>query len=427
MPERIPHVLAVLPGLFPSTIIGVAKPLLRLDGDERVDLDLTVQYLTSTRAVSRADVLVMCHTIDPQYGWILDAARERRLPLIYEIDDDLLDVPADIPGLDYLRQPARRALLERCLRQADVVRVYSPVLQQKLSAYNDRVELVAGPLDWSLMPFDSTDFASQSPSRSGSTTVKIVYATSRLADRIGEMLVRPMRDILDRFPQVELTVWGPRHAGFADHPRVVSRPIVRDYDSFFEQFARAGFDIGLAPLPDDAFHRGKSNNKFREYAACGIAGVYSDMPVYNTSVADGETGLLAANTEQAWIAAIERLVTEPALRSHIARAAREYARAHFTEQVTDETWLRQIHSVPRRPTERATSAATRAPAGGSAVAFLGHVSRLGAKAVPVMREHGVGTALKRTWTHLTSFAQLMQWQRQRRRLEQRVAASRGRS
>ena len=37
-----------------------------------------------------------------------------------------------------------------------------------------------------------------------------------------------------------------------------------------------------------------------QYGACGVAGVYSDMPVYNTSVQDGLTGLLAANNEAAW-------------------------------------------------------------------------------------------------------------------------------
>lgn len=413
MPDTRRHVLAVLPGLFPSTIIGVAKPLLRLQAAGTIALDLTVQYLATKRAVARADVVVMCHTIDPQAAWILDAAQEWGRPIIYEIDDDLLDVPTTIPGLDYLRDPARRALLERCVRQAAVVRVYSTALQQKLSAYNDRVELVAGPLDWSLMP-------AEEPKRDPSQ-VRIVYATSRRADTVGQMLVQPLRQVLDRHPEVELTVWGPKHEGLSDHPQVRHRAVVADYDDFFAEFAAAGFDIGLAPLPDDAFHRGKSNNKFREYAACGIAGVYSNTPVYNGWVVDGDTGLLAENDEHAWVAAVSRLVTDGALRTAIGRRARDYARAHFNEAITDGTWMSQITSV--EPLDRPVVVAP-AAAGSSATAMLRHLGRLSGKALPVLRSHGVGTAIRRTWNHASNVAQVVQWRRQRRELERRVSAAR---
>lgn len=408
--------LAILPGLFPSTIIGVAKPLLRLHQDRRIVLDLTLQYLVSRQAVARADVVVLCHTIDPQYGVILDWIRELGRPLIYEIDDDLLTIPDNLPGVAYLREPARRVQLITCIKQADVVRVYSPALREKLSNYNTHVSLVSGPLDWSLMPEESTAPAG--------ATIKIVYATSRLEDRIGTMLIKPLLAILDRFPHVQLTIWGPKHVS---HPQVRSLPLIRDYDAFFSRFARERFDIGLAPLPDDEFHRGKSNNKFREYSSCGIAGVYSDMPVYNTSVEHEVTGLLVPNDDAAWAAAVERLITDAALRRGIAERARAYARTHFNEAVTDGEWMSAISALAARPRPALAVPAGGAEAAEKVVRLAQFIGRLGGKVSPVFREHGLRTVIHRTWVHAMNFGQLLSWEIRRWRLQQRVSAQRGRS
>jgi len=419
----------VLPALFPSTVIGVAKPLLRLHQDQRIDLDLTLQFLVTRKAIARAEVVVMCHTIDPQHAHILDWIRELGRPLVYEIDDNLLHIPAEIPGLDYLREPARRAALIACLRQAAVVRAYSPALQRVLAEYNPNVALVSGPLDWSLMPFDPTHAASRSGSRSGSATVKLVYATSRMEDRIGQMLIEPLRQVLDAHPDAELTVWGPRHPALSQHPQVRSLPLIRDYDTFFAKFAAERFDIGLAPLPDDDFHRCKSNNKFREYAACGMAGVYSDMPVYNAFVTDGQTGLLAANTPVAWVEAIGRLLDDSGLRQAIGRRARSYAADHFNERVTDDQWMAQIAPL-------AMTRPGAVPAGRPAIAprplatVLGvakYAARLSTKVGPVLRAHGVGSMMQRIRSHVVGFGQVIAWEISRWRLQQRVARQKGRS
>ena len=144
-----------------------------------------------------------------------------------------------------MREPrAARQLLIDASAQADVVRVYSPALQEKLSAYNPQRD--AWSADRSigrLMP--TAGAAPGSARQSGSSTRRAA------AGSVGQMLIAPLQRVLDRHPQTELTIWGPRHDGAAAHPQVRILPLIRDYDRFFARFAREAFDIGLAPLPDE--------------------------------------------------------------------------------------------------------------------------------------------------------------------------------
>jgi len=412
-----PRVLAIVPGLFPSTVIGVAKPLLRLHLQERITLDLRLPFLVNRRSVARADIIVICRVLSAAFARILEWAKSAGTPLIYELDDNLVDVPEDIPGLEYARDPAVRRLLIDGLRAAKVVRVYSPALRARLAEYNDHVQLVTGPLDWTLIP---DQLPPRDPFR-----VRMVYATSRAQDRIGGLLVSPLRRALDAFPRAELTIWGPKLDGLSDHPRVRHLPHVADYDTFLSRFVAEAFDIGLAPLPDDPFHRCKSNNKFREFAASGVAGLYSDMDVYNSWITHGETGWLVPDGDDQWFAALEQAITRDEQRARIAADAQRFAREHFSELVTDREWLAAVDRLagqPRTPraTARDESAVAAPPAG-----LMRRVSRIGVGAVRTVQRDGFRRTALRIKGLLSSTVDLAGWELRRRRLERQVALERG--
>jgi hypothetical protein len=184
---------------------------------------------------------------------------------------------------------------------------------------------------------------------------------------------------------------------------VVFHAFQPDYDRFFREFASAGFDIGLAPLTDDVFHRAKSNNKYREYAAARIAGVYSDVEVYSC-VADGRTGLLVSNREGSWLRALSRLIEDEALRARIQEQAYLDAREHYGLEKTQEVWLRHLREVIAAGR---AAAAGRVP--GAAAAGLGaerttdkliRAAARGLYLIKAIKRHGAQATvnrIRRTW------------------------------
>ena len=84
----------------------------------------------------------------------------------------------------------------------------------------------------------------------------------------------------------------------------------------------AGFDIGIMPLTDTPFARGKCGLKLLQYMACGIPSVASPVGVNNEIVEHGKNGLLATSATD-WHACLMQLLGDAALRARLGAAARQ--------------------------------------------------------------------------------------------------------
>jgi glycosyltransferase involved in cell wall biosynthesis len=84
----------------------------------------------------------------------------------------------------------------------------------------------------------------------------------------------------------------------------------------------AEIDIGLMPLPDDPWSRGKCGFKALLYMSMGIAAVVSPVGVNDDIVEDGVNGFKATD-ENMWVDRLGRLVEDPDLRAALGRRGRE--------------------------------------------------------------------------------------------------------
>lgn len=96
-----------------------------------------------------------------------------------------------------------------------------------------------------------------------------------------------------------------------------------------EAEALAGMHVGFAPLPDDAWTRGKCGFKVVQMLGAGRPVVATPVGVQAEQVLHGVTGFLGA-TSAALLEALVTLVDDPPLRLRMGAAAREDARARWS-------------------------------------------------------------------------------------------------
>jgi glycosyltransferase involved in cell wall biosynthesis len=321
--------LVFAPGLLPSVVIGVLKPLVALEnlGEVAVRLRFSSVRLFADNDLEWCEVAVFCRNCeiaDLEYLYQLKRLGKR---VIYEVDDNFEEISLNTPIGIYHRSFYRLHALRRFFALADLTRVYSERMRLRGEAHGAKVRVVRSYFDANLIQ------GIPAPAKGG--VIKIAYPTGRIDDpRLEAMFYEALRQVLLTFQgRIELHLWRKScPSQLTGVPGVVLNPGVRSYEAFVKSFYAQGFDIGLAPLVDEPFFHSKSNNKYREFGGCAVAAIYSDMPPYADCVVHEETGLLVENTVEAWVQAIGRLIGDRELRNVIARNARSDVERNFNFQ-----------------------------------------------------------------------------------------------
>lgn len=245
--------------------------------------------------------------------------RKHGIALIYDLDDDLRRVPRDHPDADLLRPRAR--MVTRLIRDADALWVSTPALAATLSDLRDDVRVVQNGLDerlWSARP---------RPPAPAQAPVRVLFMGTSTHDADFALIEPALSRIKKTFAEhVSIDLLGI--SGRSDLPEWVQRVgmtvhATQSYPGFVNWFTQNHWDIGIAPLADTPFNRGKSALKTLDYAALGMPVLASDRPAYRGSLADGPAGWLLPDDQDAWFVALARLVRDAPLRWQLGQAARQ--------------------------------------------------------------------------------------------------------
>jgi glycosyltransferase involved in cell wall biosynthesis len=98
-------------------------------------------------------------------------------------------------------------------------------------------------------------------------------------------------------------------------------------------------DIGVMPLRDDPWARGKCALKALQYMALGIPTICSPVGANAEVITHGRNGLLAA-TDDEWVDALRRLVRSPADRRVLGEAGLQTVQTRYSRDVHAPTVAR---------------------------------------------------------------------------------------
>ena len=231
-----------------------------------------------------------------------------RRPIIFDFDDAiyLLDTSSANRYFGWLKFPGKTATL--CRLSTRVV-AGSEYLAEYARKHNPRVTIVPTSVDTDLY-----QPVPRSGNGHGRRTV-IGWTGSATSQTHLEMFADVLRELSTR-RDVEIRVQSNRR------PELQGIPFVwRPWSAETEVEELGHFDIGIKPMPDDPWARGKCPMKEIQYMAMGIPTVCSAVGASREIIRHGVNGLLA-ETREDWLKSLEALIDDPALGRRLGAAGR---------------------------------------------------------------------------------------------------------
>ncbi|MBI3402906.1 MAG: glycosyltransferase family 4 protein [Acidobacteria bacterium] len=115
-------------------------------------------------------------------------------------------------------------------------------------------------------------------------------------------------------------------------------------------------DVGVYPLSDDEWARGKCGFKAIQFMACGVPVVAAPVGVNREIIQDGASGLLAS-TPAEWIEKLGRLLSNAPLRADLGAAGRRTIEAGYSLTANAPKMVTAIHDAVERARHRASARA----------------------------------------------------------------------
>ncbi len=240
--------------------------------------------------------------------WLLKPLKAINSHILYDFDDAIF------------LQPRQKARLERMLRMSMVVIAGNEYLATYARQYNPRVVVVPTVVDTDrYRPPDGER-------HSGDSRVILGWIGSDPTCGNLELLLPVLGWLAKKYGECIVMKIVAGRNWLVDCPIPLEFTPWRLETSLMEL---QRFDIGLAPLADNEWNRGKCGLKLIQYMAVGIPAVASPVGVHVQILEHGRSGFLAGSIQE-WQNSLATLIEDNLLRLQMGEEARRRVEAHYS-------------------------------------------------------------------------------------------------
>ena len=263
--------------------------------------------------------------------WRLRQLRKSANKLVFDFDD-----PVGFSTRTHGRSFKRSRLFAATLRASDAAMVGSHYLEQQAAPFCDNIHRI--PMAISL----PKNIPERDNSREG---VELLWLGSASTQKYLEELRPALERIGELRPDVKLRLVAHQPMSFG----ALKVEFVQWSPETQEQ-ALQQCDIGLCPMPDTPWTRGKCPYKVLQYMAYGMPWVGSAVGenIISAGVANSadQRGICASDTDE-WVQAISTLADSPR-RQQLGENCRDYIARHHEREIVAEQIAAAFHSVVKR-------------------------------------------------------------------------------
>lgn len=304
----------------------------------------TARLLFRLATVPRYDAVIIHREAFPIGGaWFEEKIARLNPRVVFDIDDALwLPMPLAVDQRRFLWSPDR---VSRAMSTCAAVVAGNSFLRSYAGARNALVPVIPTPY---------RDLGGKAATGPGARPPVIVWIGNVGNEEYLELVREPLQRLAKRHDFV-LRVIGSAEAARLRMDGVHIEALEWREDREGEWLL--GSAIGIMPLHDREYERGKCSFKLVQYLSAGMPVVASPVGMNVEVVAEGRNGFLATSPDD-WYRALDRLLSDPELRVAMGRQGYEDYRGRFTPGGNAQRWLalfRRLQST--RGAHSATQAA----------------------------------------------------------------------